>query len=66
MELGRRCKYAKECPAYQGKIKNLKKPIFLIRNVFCNRGIKGWSNCARFNALERGEPVNPDSTPYKI
>lgn len=66
MELGRLCKYAKECPAYQDKIKDIGKPIFLIRNVFCNRGMKGWSNCVRFNALEEGKPVNQNSTPYKI
>ena len=66
MELGRLCKYAQECPVYQDKVKDIGKPIFLIRNVFCNRGIKGWSNCARFNALEEEKPVNQNSTPYKL
>ena len=66
MNLGRLCKYAGECPVYQDEIKDLGKPIFLVRNVFCNRGIKGWSNCKRFNALEAGEAVKKGTTPYKI
>ena len=66
MQLGKLCKYASDCPAYQNKIKDIGKPIFIIRNVFCNRGIKGWSNCERFNALEEGIPVNQNSTPYKL
>lgn len=66
MHLGKLCKYAADCPVYQDEIKNLDKPIFLVRNVFCNRGIKGWSNCKRFVTLESGEPVKEDTTPYKI
>jgi hypothetical protein len=66
MHLGKLCKYAGECPAYQNKVKNMGKPIFLVRNVFCNRGMKGWSNCKRFVALEAGEPVTENSSPYKI
>jgi hypothetical protein len=66
MQLGKLCKYAKECPAYQNKIEDFDKPIMILRNVFCNRGFKGWSNCARFNALEEGKTVNQNSTPYKL
>ncbi|MBN2635188.1 MAG: hypothetical protein JXR61_02880 [Prolixibacteraceae bacterium] len=66
MQLGKLCKYAKNCPVYQNEIADLNKPIMIIRNVFCNRGIKGWTNCARFNALEEGKSVNQNSTPYKL
>jgi hypothetical protein len=66
MYLGKRCKYAGECPVYQDNIKNLGKPVFLVRNVFCNRGIKGWSNCKRYVALESGKSVNENTTPYKL
>jgi len=66
MQLGKLCKYADSCPVYQNKIKNLGKPIYIIRNVFCNRGFKGWSNCERFNALEENRSVNQNSTPYKL
>jgi len=64
MNLGRRCKYAGECPVYQNEIKTLGKPIYLIRNVFCNRGHKGWNNCKRYLALEQGQPVEEEMTPY--
>lgn len=64
MNLGRRCKYAEECPVYQNEIKTLGKPIYLIRNVFCNRGQKGWNNCKRYLALEQGQKVEEEMTPY--
>ena len=66
MYLGKLCKYAKDCSVYQNKNKNIKKPIFLIRNVFCNRGLKGWSNCKRYLELEKGEIVTDNTTPYNI
>jgi len=46
--LGKRCHYANECPVYKGEVNELETPDFLIKNVFCNRGIKGWKNCKRF------------------
>ncbi|RIH65001.1 hypothetical protein D1164_10445 [Mariniphaga sediminis] len=64
MHLGKRCRYAKECTVYQSKNKKVEKPIFIIRNVFCNRGAKGWTNCKRFLAYEGGKPVDDDMTPY--
>lgn len=66
MNLGKLCEYASDCPVYQKKIKNPGRPISLVRNVFCNRGIKGWKNCKRFLAVEAGEPVTENATPYKI
>ena len=66
MQIERVCKYASECPVYQDQITNLGKPVFLVRNVFCNRGSKGWSNCVRLRTLEAGQPVNEETTPYKL
>ncbi len=66
MQLGKCCKYARGCPVYMDGVKDMDKPVFLVRNVFCNRGIKGWGNCKRFLALEAGEAVVETSTPYKI
>lgn len=51
--LGNRCRYAKECPIFNGEEKISETPLTIFRNVFCNRGIKGWKNCERFNQLEK-------------
>jgi hypothetical protein len=64
MHLGKLCKYAGECTVYQNKNNKIRKPVFLIRNVFCNRGPKGWYNCKRFLAYEEGKEVDDDMTPY--
>ncbi len=63
MHLGKLCKYAGECSVYQNENNEVKKPIFLVRNVFCNRGAKGWTNCKRFQLYETGQPVPDDLTP---
>lgn len=60
MHLGKLCKYAGDCPVYKNTNERIEKPIFLIRNVFCNRGYKGWSNCKRHELLEKGKKV-PDT-----
>lgn len=39
------CPYIKTCPVYQGKKETNGIPLELYKNVFCNRGIKGWENC---------------------
>ncbi len=64
MNLGKLCKYASKCTVYQNSNSELKKPVFLIRNVFCNRGGKGWYNCLRFLKYEEGEGVRANMTPY--
>jgi len=64
MHLGKLCKYAADCPVYKGQINGLKTPSYLIRNVFCNRGIKGWKNCTRFRLLEENKEVTNSTTPY--
>ena len=57
MNLGLRCGYADECPVYKGDTEVKEMPLHLLRNVFCNRGQKGWKNCTRFNLLEQGSEV---------
>lgn len=51
MNLGNRCKFANECAIFQGKVVVSKTPLTIHRNVFCNRGIKGWKNCKKYNEL---------------
>ncbi|HZH71209.1 MAG TPA: hypothetical protein VFD91_01850 [Mariniphaga sp.] len=63
MNLGKLCKYASECSVYQNATSEVDKPVFLIRNVFCNRGAKGWYNCERFHLYEKGLPVPDEVTP---
>lgn len=64
MNLGLRCGYAEECPVYQGDTEVKEMPLHLLRNVFCNRGQKGWKNCARFRLLEKGSAVSADIHPF--
>jgi len=62
--LGSRCVYAKQCPVYNGSTEVKDMPLYLVRNVFCNTGKKGWVNCARFNLLEAGETPGEHVGPY--
>ncbi len=55
MSLGNRCKFAKECEVFQGKKIISETPLPIFRNVFCNRGIKGWKNCEKYNELSSFE-----------
>lgn len=50
--LGRRCRYADDCALYKGSGLPEHMTLILWRNVFCNRGIKGWSNCDKFKFFE--------------
>jgi len=50
MNLGSRCQFAEECSLFQGEEKT-KIPLPIFRNVFCNRGMKGWKNCDRYSDL---------------
>lgn len=63
--LGKLCPYAKDCPVYQGDLKIKKISSFLIKNVFCNRGYKGWKNCERFKLADEGQEIPATATPYK-
>ena len=64
MFLGMRCKYAEECPVYSGETEVDQMPLHLLRNVFCNRGNKGWKNCSRFLMLEQDQEVTDAVNPY--
>lgn len=50
--MGYRCKYANECPVYLAKSYNGDIPHYLFKNIYCNRGKKGWINCDTYNAYE--------------
>ena len=64
MNSGRRCKYADECPVYNNRIEGLETPIHILRNVFCNRGRRGWENCVRYQLYESKQEVPETATPY--
>ncbi len=64
MNLGKMCMYAKECPVYNNSNDKTDKPVFIIRNVFCNRGARGWNNCLRFLSCQQGKAVTENMTPY--
>ncbi len=51
--LGKRCRYADSCQLYQGNgiPENMTRSLW--RNVFCNRGVKGWSNCKQYISFEK-------------
>ena len=42
------CQYRIECPVFQGKEATNGTPLSLYKNVFCNRGPKGWNNCEQY------------------
>lgn len=54
-KLGKRCRFATECPIYNGKIEIDKMPKYLYRNVFCERGEKGWNNCKQYSEYIQSE-----------
>lgn len=63
MRLGKLCKYADICTVYNNENKMIKKPLFLIKNVFCNRGEKGWVNCRRYHLYKAGRAVPDELIP---
>jgi hypothetical protein len=42
------CQYTKTCPIFQGKEETNGTPLTIYKNVFCNRGSRGWNNCEHF------------------
>lgn len=42
------CQYYNTCPIYQGTEETIGTPLAIYKNVFCNRGFKGWNNCKQF------------------
>jgi hypothetical protein len=47
------CQFADKCPIFQGLEKPQNATLLVHRNVFCNRGQRGWKNCDRFLAYEK-------------
>jgi len=47
------CQYIKICPVYQGQEEISVTPLVIYKNVFCNRGLKGWNNCERFKDYKK-------------
>jgi hypothetical protein len=58
MKVENRCKYADECPVYNGTEKVSETPLPIFRNVFCNRGMRGWKNCETFEKFTTMESEN--------
>lgn len=61
---GQRCPFAQQCPVYSGEVQIENTSLYLIKNVFCNRGKKGWYNCNRYQIVISGDEVPEAATPY--
>ena len=60
--MGRRCRFAKECHVYQGLVQ-LNKPLFLVKNIYCNNGSKWWQQCNIYQKLVKGEEIDESIVP---
>jgi len=58
------CPYIKECPIFQGKVATNGIPLTLYKNVFCNRGAKGWNNCEQY--LEYKSNARSKNTSFNV
>jgi len=52
------CKYIKTCPVYQGKEETNGTPLTIYKNVFCNRGLRGWGNCKHYLEYQLNNKMN--------
>lgn len=64
MNSGKLCKYADTCPVYNNKSETISTPLHILRNVFCNRGSRGWENCVRYQLEESDKEVPATASPY--
>jgi len=62
----RKCKYAEKCIVYTDSEKVTGNPEFLVHNVFCNRGFKGWNACKRYQIYELDIDPPKDLLPGNI
>jgi len=46
--LGQKCEYTDDCTVFNSKEETNGTPVYIYRNVFCNRGYKGWKNCEQY------------------
>lgn len=51
MTLRNQCQFAGDCEIYNGSVTVSETPLLIFRNVFCNRGMKGWKNCEKYIEL---------------
>ncbi len=58
-----KCKYAEKCIIYKKVPKEFDQPKFLIHNVFCHRGYKGWNACKRYQVYETNNEPSDDILP---
>lgn len=61
MNLGSRCHFANQCTLFKGEEKT-KIELSIFRNVFCNRGPKGWKNCERYKEFLKNQATDDQST----
>jgi hypothetical protein len=54
------CKYANRCSVYSGKQNDSGLPGFVLKNIFCKDGQRGWSGCKRYQLFEKDIEV-PDT-----
>ncbi len=59
------CEYHRICSVYKGEAEGLTSPLHIIRNVFCNRGLNGWNNCARYTRYREGDDVPALLMPFE-
>ncbi|MBI9066267.1 MAG: hypothetical protein JEZ09_03170 [Salinivirgaceae bacterium] len=55
MSFKSKCKYSNDCPIFLGSDKSIVLDLMVYKNVFCNRGEKGWSNCKKRVEFEQEE-----------
>ena len=60
--MGQRCKSSDECHVYKGLVE-LKQPLFIVKNIYCNNGLRWWSRCQVYNKLIAGENVDETLIP---
>ena len=60
--MGRRCRFANQCHIYQGLVP-LKQPLFLVRNMYCNNGLRWWQKCNVYEKFSSGQEVDESLIP---
>lgn len=60
--MGKRCRFSAECHVYQGMVQ-LKQPLFLVKNIYCNNGHRWWNRCNIYRELSTGQKVEPSLLP---
>jgi hypothetical protein len=60
--MGRRCKYANQCHIFQGLVQ-LKQPLFIVKNIYCNNGPRWWERCNVYEKFKLGEDISEDMVP---